>query len=471
MNVKRSAGNLFHHRSARVCYDIDSAPVATGVTSRLISKQAPAGASKLAVDILRDPRRPSVRIMPYEVRLLTGDYGDDPVIVYEGTNEGEDRYGTVITMAGWNTDSYMRSAMKPGSQEPGGVVQPFHMYDALPVGRTFKLEIKAKRMLFHVRFAVEYCEFNGIAYRMVRDGFMSGCSVGFIPLTGEEYESTTVTGWYADKTRYLTQELLELSITPVGANRDALANMLSKRTVTPNEVEHFHLDRLFGPADSPLAISTRGIAVPKRKTDTVPWYEDHRSVEDIARVAVVPTAEERAAASEVPVEQNPYVQSLLTAANLSDEVCDLITNVLIGYGVTFDDNDDPVQNHVSKRSLRRSLVTTMFAAIKRESKVLSSANEADLQAAIDHLTSMMDRHKASKKKEDEAPAPVVASILAVNVDSIIGRVVSGKTTLTAGGDSSTNTAEGAEGSRVLQQLAARSDDVLSLIFRPAAGTT
>ena len=255
MRTKSIAANLFHDRRRFVCGEVESQPIIALPKSRVVVKSAPVGSKILPVEIIPDPHRDGVRLMSYETNLRMADNGQ-PIITYEGTNESEDRYGSVIAMSGWKTDSYMKSAVMPGTGEPGGVVMAFHQYDALPVGRCFKLDMQKKRMVFHVRFAIEHYEFAAVVYRIIKDGFMSGCSVGFIPLQGEEYESQTVTGWFAENTRYIEQELLELSVTPIGANRTALANMLAKRTVSDNEVKHFNLDRVFGRVEKPYVIKS-----------------------------------------------------------------------------------------------------------------------------------------------------------------------------------------------------------------------
>ncbi len=180
------------------------------------------------VEVLRHPSNDEARIVYYgsERREVPDDAGEEPIIRFIGTDISEDRYGSVIEPAGWDIDPYMRSG--------AGVFCFGHNYGIPTVGKTIKLEKNSKRMIFTVRFAVEHSEFAKQIYGLVKDDYMPGTSVGFIPKKWEEYESKTVSGYFAENRKYLEQELLELSSVPVPANRNSLKLAVSRGVVTDN---------------------------------------------------------------------------------------------------------------------------------------------------------------------------------------------------------------------------------------------
>lgn len=129
--------------------------------------------------------------------------------------ESPDRMGDIISQKGWMLDNYRKNP----------VVMPFHNYRALPVGRSLEEIIKGKRLLFRPQFAPT--EEATLMYNLYRDKYLKGFSVGFIPIKSEPIkdEEAEKKGFYGGKTKFIEQELLEVSVAPVPAHPDALSEI------------------------------------------------------------------------------------------------------------------------------------------------------------------------------------------------------------------------------------------------------
>ena len=163
--------------------------------------------------VLQHPTRDDARTVFYDFQTRAVS-GSKPIVEYVGSDDSEDRYGSVIDPRGWETDAYMRSG--------SGVVLWAHNYGLPPVGKTIKLTKTAKELRFLVEFAVNQSAFAREVFELVRDGFLPGVSVGFIPKSAESHTATTISSQHAENKRYTKAELLELSVVPVPANRNAL---------------------------------------------------------------------------------------------------------------------------------------------------------------------------------------------------------------------------------------------------------
>jgi hypothetical protein len=185
-------------------------------------------------DVLEHPSRKDARIvaMDFTTRAVEG---DAPVIDYIGSDNSEDRYGSIVDPKGCESDSYMLSGE--------GVFCFAHRYDIPTIGKCIKLTKQSNKLIFRIQFAVAEFEFAATIYRLVKGGYMSGSSIGFIPKEWEEYESKTVTGYFTENRKYTKWELLELSAVPVPANRNALKMALSDKVVSENELRAFGLDQ------------------------------------------------------------------------------------------------------------------------------------------------------------------------------------------------------------------------------------
>lgn len=122
-----------------------------------------------------------------------------------------DRYGDTIDQAGWVTDAF----------EANPVLLWAHSYSTPPVGKVGRLERGERLECKDITFTpTEMHAFGAQVGEMVRAGFLNTCSVGFIPLEWERRVSPEgeTLGYHFKRC-----ELLEVSVTPVPANPDALA--------------------------------------------------------------------------------------------------------------------------------------------------------------------------------------------------------------------------------------------------------
>jgi HK97 family phage prohead protease len=128
----------------------------------------------------------------------------------------KDRMGDIIVVEGWNLKTYRKNP----------VVQPFHRYDALPVGRSLEEFVKGQKLMFRPQFAPT--DEAAKMYSLFRDKYLKGFSVGFIPIKSEPIEDESEKKFFFHSpTRYLKTELLEVSVAPVPANPDCLAEIRS----------------------------------------------------------------------------------------------------------------------------------------------------------------------------------------------------------------------------------------------------
>jgi HK97 family phage prohead protease len=178
--------------------------------------------------INRNPTIDGAYEFSYDAKIRAVD-DKAPIIDFVGSTGDEDRYGSVIDPRGWVLTSYLRNP----------VVLFAHDHSGLPVGRTTKLTPTKNALNFRVEFAT-FNDRSREVYEMVKAGFMSGVSVGFIPLEAVPYEATTVTHT-AENLRYTKVELLELSIVAIPANRAALKNALSSGRLSERTVDALRL--------------------------------------------------------------------------------------------------------------------------------------------------------------------------------------------------------------------------------------
>jgi HK97 family phage prohead protease len=135
-----------------------------------------------------------------------------------------DRMGDTIDAAGWVTHSFLKNP----------VALFAHDSNAPPIGRAGNLMVEDTRLMGDIEFAPpEVYEFADTIYRLVVGKFLNAVSVGFLPL---EYD------WSDDDERewgldFKRQELLEISVVPVPANGNALADARSKGIDTRPLVE------------------------------------------------------------------------------------------------------------------------------------------------------------------------------------------------------------------------------------------
>lgn len=150
-----------------------------------------------------------------EVKATEVETPAERTIRFVASDETVDRYGDVISSEGWQLKHFAKNG-------------PFlwaHDHEA-PIGEIKKVEVVGKRLLATARFASEgVSDLADKLWRLVQDKVLRAFSVGFTVgnVRGKDYEpiyddEEMVTGY-----RYLTPELLEISLVSVPANPNALA--------------------------------------------------------------------------------------------------------------------------------------------------------------------------------------------------------------------------------------------------------
>ncbi len=131
------------------------------------------------------------------------------------SNGQVDRQGDVIDPSGWDFKNFMKNPVIPWA----------HDYNSPPVARARDIKVAGGKLWFKAQFptAEEYA-FADTIYRLYQGGFLQAFSVGFAPLESElvthRIEGRALTG-----TRYLKQELYEISCVTLPANPEALVSL------------------------------------------------------------------------------------------------------------------------------------------------------------------------------------------------------------------------------------------------------
>lgn len=150
--------------------------------------------------------------------------GDSRQLDFTISTASVDRYGDTIAIDGWQLANFRKNP----------VVLWMHNNDMLPVGKASNVRVEDGVLKSRVEFSpAGLVKYNDIVFEMLKTGFLSATSVGFIPL---KYN------FVDDPTRrfgmdFLEQELLEFSIVTVPANAEALIESRAAPTeITPEIV-------------------------------------------------------------------------------------------------------------------------------------------------------------------------------------------------------------------------------------------
>lgn len=143
-------------------------------------------------------------------------YGEVEVVVSTGSL---DRHNEVINPDGIDLKNY------------SGTVLYGHDYDGLPIGKTVKIwKDKATKTLRAVmKFATEEYPFAKTVYNLVKGGYLTDVSIGGI-----------VKRWNDDYTVIEEMEMIEFSVVPIGANRDAKIVAASVGMTADKLSEEYH---------------------------------------------------------------------------------------------------------------------------------------------------------------------------------------------------------------------------------------
>jgi HK97 family phage prohead protease len=126
--------------------------------------------------------------------------------VIMASDESVDRSGDIIRSDGWILENFMKN---------GSVIYG-HDKDKLPVAKPIEAKVADKQLMIKVKFADKgTSEWTDAVYSLVQQGILKGASVGFSSM---EKEANKETGGRIFK----KQELVELSLTPIPANANAM---------------------------------------------------------------------------------------------------------------------------------------------------------------------------------------------------------------------------------------------------------
>lgn len=132
---------------------------------------------------------------------------DNRTVVFRASDQTPDRDGDIILANGWELDNFIKT----------GSILYGHNPSRFPVAGVKDAQITGEELLVTAVFPEEgKSPDSDVAYNLIKSDVLKGVSVGFRALEHERNEETG--GRIFTKT-----ELLELSLTPVPANPNAMA--------------------------------------------------------------------------------------------------------------------------------------------------------------------------------------------------------------------------------------------------------
>jgi hypothetical protein len=210
--------------------------------------------------------RGTLQIDVRESEPSTPDTRPSSCLDFVSSDETLDRYGEIISAAGWRLDNYRRNPVFQNAHQYGDVI--FTLGRALitevrEVGPAEVGRASSQAVLFQrIQFATDVNPMARIAYGLYKGKFLNAVSVGFIPLrwkdgpnerslsAGGESRGDVVSSLstlnYQPSTRsaprrqYLEQELLEVSAVGIPANPNALALGLKSGAVEKSDLKELH---------------------------------------------------------------------------------------------------------------------------------------------------------------------------------------------------------------------------------------
>jgi HK97 family phage prohead protease len=127
-----------------------------------------------------------------------------------------DRMGDTIDPDGWDIDHFLLNPVALWA----------HDSLAPPIGRASDVGPEGDRLMGTIEFVdAETYAFGDTVYRLLMGKYLRAVSVGFLPIEYSFVENDPKRGWGIDFKR---QELLEISVCPVPANANALAEARAK---------------------------------------------------------------------------------------------------------------------------------------------------------------------------------------------------------------------------------------------------
>ncbi|HEV2207914.1 MAG TPA: HK97 family phage prohead protease [Verrucomicrobiae bacterium] len=139
-----------------------------------------------------------------------------------------DRYGEIISPAGWDLAPYLTNPVFQNSHQYGDIIHT--------IGKALITEVRTvadrQVLLQRIQFAVEANPIARIAYPLYAHGYLRAVSVGFIPLRWEDGAADSPC-----RRRYIQQQLLEVSAVSIPANPAALALAIKSGAIIKSDLQ------------------------------------------------------------------------------------------------------------------------------------------------------------------------------------------------------------------------------------------
>ena len=146
---------------------------------------------------------------------------EDRILRFIGSTEAQDRDGDIISSSGWELENYKKNP----------VFLWAHDYSIPPIGKAIDVRVRNKQLIFDIQFPEEgVYPLADTVYKLYKGGFLNATSVGFV---GKQAEPI------ANGSKYIRQELLELSAVPVPSNPTALQQAKSKGYISTGMQKYF----------------------------------------------------------------------------------------------------------------------------------------------------------------------------------------------------------------------------------------
>src|ERR1041384_7969062 len=148
-----------------------------------------------------------------------------------------DRYGEIITPAGWDLTNYRRNPVFQNAHQYGDII--------FTLGKALVTEIRGGNLFQRIEFATGANPLAKIAHALYAGKFLNAVSVGFIPRRWKDAPAAEHAGEEAPPRNtqhasriYLEQELLEVSAVSIPANPNALALAVKSGAVEKSDLKN-----------------------------------------------------------------------------------------------------------------------------------------------------------------------------------------------------------------------------------------
>lgn len=159
--------------------------------------------------------------LPIKIQEATN---PDRVLRFKMSDESLDRHGEVILQSGWDFSEFVENP----------VCMAFHDYNQWPLGKGIAVGVVDGAAYIDMEFdPKEVDERADVVFRKVVHGTIKAGSVGFIRKVWADVTDPShkelFKGFPGASRIYKEQSLLEWTICPIGANKNALVELMAKR--------------------------------------------------------------------------------------------------------------------------------------------------------------------------------------------------------------------------------------------------